>query len=329
MYEHLPADLLGQDPGPLLAWADTVLTERGRPAVGAPTWRRNRHWSDVVRLPTADGPVWAKANAAGFAHEGPLLALIAERTPGTVVEPFAVDAARGWLVLPDGGDTLRDVGSPDPGRSWRQLLVRYADVQRTLIPLVDAALAVGVPDTRGRAVLTALEPAVEAATDPRVHGDHRLGRAEADAARRLVPTLTELSDELSGSPVPAGVEHNDPHPGNVFAASGRLFDFGDAVVGHPFLGLAGALPDAAAALGASTAASQVQGIRTDYLARFADLGLPARLRRDAELAAVLHHLPRAATWLRVVPAGRALFPAALPDRIRSLLRSAAELRPPR
>jgi Ser/Thr protein kinase RdoA (MazF antagonist) len=44
--------------------------------------------------------------------------------------------------------------------------------------------------------------------------------------------LTKLADELAASSMPSSVEHNDPHPGNVFATSGRLFDFGDAVVGH-------------------------------------------------------------------------------------------------
>lgn len=31
------------------------------------------------------------------------------------------------------------------------------------------------------------------------------------------------------------VEHNDLHDGNVFARNGRIFDWGDAVITHPFL----------------------------------------------------------------------------------------------
>lgn len=325
LFAGVPASVSGADPAPLLAWAGDSLAERGVTVTGSPTLHRNRHWSNVLRVPTTRGPVWVKANAAGFAHEAALLALLSERAPGTVLDPYAVDTERGWLVTPDGGPTLREQLSADPAQTWGALLTGYAGTQRRLAPLADPAARVGTPDFRGRLSLDALAPAAAAAAG-HTHGEHRLTAGEVRNVLALGPQLTDLADELAASSVPSSVEHNDLHPGNVFATSGCLFDFADAVVGHPFLGLASALPDAAADLGVSVAGDEIDGMRESYLALFTDFAAMKQLRRDAAVAAVLGHLPRAATWLRVVPTGQALCPAALPDRMRALLRVAAILR---
>ena len=325
LFAGVPASMSDADPAPLLAWAGDSLAERGCTVTGGPTSHRNRHWSTVLRIPTTRGPVWVKANAAGFAHEAALLALLSERAPGTVLDPYAVDAERGWLVTPDGGPTLREQPSNDPAQTWGALLTRYAGIQQRLAPLSDPAARVGTPDFRGRLILDALAPAAAAAA-AHTHAGHRLTPGEVRNVLALRPQLTELADELAASPVPSSVEHNDPHPGNVFATSGRLFDFADAVVGHPFLGLASALPDAAADLGVAVAGAEIDAMRESYLVLFSDFASLEQLRRSAAVAAVLVHLPRAATWLRVVPAGRSLWPAALPDRMRALLRGAATLR---
>jgi len=267
-----------------------------------------------------------KANAAGFAHEGPLLSLLAALAPDTVLEPHAIDADRGWLILPDGGPTLRQQQPDHPEQAWRQLLSGYARAQQRWMSLAEPAALAGTPDVRGALILDILEQAGLAALDADVHGEHRLTAGESAAVLALAPQLAGLAEELAASAVPCTVEHNDPHPGNVFAGTGRLFDFGDAVIGHPFLGLASALPDAAGDLGVPVTADPVTILRDGYLGQFDEFAAPEQLRRDATVASVLAHLPRAATWLRVVPAGRAQWPAALPDRMRALLRSAAAIR---
>jgi len=320
-FAHLPTTLAGHDPAPLAAWAADRLAARGIRARDV-TARRVRPWSIVLRLEVHGGtdarPVWAKAAAAGFAHEPALLALLAARAPGTALEPLAVDADGARVVLPDGGPTLRDRPATDPAATWHALLTGYAGVQRSLAALAADAAALGTPDVRGALAVDLLEPAVDAAGDP-VHGPHRLTPAEAAALRALPARLADVAGALAAGPVPATVEHNDPHTHNVLAGSGRLFDFGDAVVGHPFLGLAGALPDAAADLGVPPAHPAVTALREAYLSRFTDLAPLTRLRADARAAVPLMHLVRAGTWLRVAPQDRGGWPAALPDRLRALL----------
>lgn len=322
-FERLPASILhrlGNDPGaapePLLQWATGQLAGLATPVVGPPAGARIRHWSAVLQLPTTAGDVFVKANAAGFGHEAGLLDLLARRAPGTVIAPLAVDIGRGWLILPDGGPTLADQPLDDPAGAWRDLLTGYGRVQRRLMPLADQAARLGVPDVRADCALSLLPAAILAASDP-VHGEHALSQAEGERLLAAVPVLAELAGELAGSPVPCSIEHNDPHPGNMFARSRLLFDFGDAVVGHPFLGLAGGLRHAAEDL---PGAAGIPLLRRAYLEAFADLGPADRLHRDAEVAGVLRYLPRAATWLRTVREARAVFPAYLPAELRELQR---------
>ncbi|MGY4645365.1 phosphotransferase [Cellulomonas sp. URHB0016] len=219
--------------------------------------------------------------------------------------------------MPDGGPTLREQG-PAGTVAWDGLLARYARTQHRLAGLADGAARAGVPDMRGRLPLAVLEPAVAAAADPTVHGAHRLTEAESAAVLALAPVLEDVADRLAASPLAPTLEHNDPHRGNVFARSGMLFDWADAVVGHPFLGLANALPHAASDLGVPVGSAEVETLARAYLQHFAEVADLPQLRADAEAAAVLSHLPRAAVWLRMVPAGRRDFPAVLPDRMRAL-----------
>jgi Phosphotransferase enzyme family len=319
-FAALPADLSAIATEPLLDWAGAELSRLGRPVTGEPLSLRQRQWSIVAQLPTGAGPVWVKANAAGFAAEAALLELLAEQAPGAALVPLGIDPDRGRMITADGGPTLlarMPDGELGAAAGWQDLMLRHGALQRRLTGLAEPAVALGVPDLRtGLADL--LEPAVAAASHP-AHGEHRLDGDEARTLLALRSWLTGLAEQLAASPVPATVEHNDPHLNNVFAATDEFLDFGDAVVAHPFLSLAGAA--AQAARGTDPAALQAV-----YLAGFADLAPPARLRRDAEVAVPLHELVRAATWLRIPDPGRAGWAPYLPGRLRRLARLATSVR---
>jgi hypothetical protein len=68
-----------------------------------------RAWSTALRVPTAHGPVWFKASAPALAHDGPVTAALARIRPDAVLTPLAVDVRRGFVLLPEGGETLRMV----------------------------------------------------------------------------------------------------------------------------------------------------------------------------------------------------------------------------
>jgi hypothetical protein len=80
----------------------------------------------VVRIPTEGGPVWLKAAGPLVAFEAGLYELLVRVAPERVLMPLAVDASRGWMLLPDGGKSLgeraagdelvRGLEDPVPGR---------------------------------------------------------------------------------------------------------------------------------------------------------------------------------------------------------------------
>ena len=184
-------------------------------------------WSTVLRVPTAEGPVWFKAIAPGLRHEVALHRLLAARRPDVVPEPVAADADRGWLLLRDAGTRLRELvqeeRSPD---RWRGVLTRYAELQLAVAPDAEELLALGVPDLR-------------LATLPDRYA--RLAGELGDVrVRAAVPRVRELCEELAGYGIPETVQHDDLHDGNVFVGADggtRIVDWGDAVVSHPFLTL--------------------------------------------------------------------------------------------
>lgn len=206
-----PVTLLGRPLAPPVDWARSELAARGIACTGAAEETRRRPWSLLARIPTTAGTVWVKANARAFAHEGPLLAEIARLCPDAVPEPLAVQPDRGWLLTKDGGAT----GGDD--RVWTTVVRSYADLQHSLSAHVDTLRATGTPY---------LPPA-------------QLISVYRDFEHRA-PGLGDRIEEAAGELASFGrlsVEHNDLRPGNVFAGSTRLFDWGDAVLTHPFLSM--------------------------------------------------------------------------------------------
>ncbi|MFE7801766.1 phosphotransferase [Nocardia sp. NPDC057440] len=211
---HAPVALLGQPLEPVLDWAAGILRAHNVEITGPPTQTRRRAWSLIARIPTDAGPMWLKANARAFAHEGPLLQRLAALRPGSVLEPLAVQPDHGWLLSRDGGDTATDSEA-----EWTGLIERYVDLQQSLTAHIEDLRATGTPYLPPAQLIT-----VYRHYEPRVPG---LGAAIEESTAAL-----EEFGRLS-------IEHNDLHPGNVFAGAtpgtGMLFDWGDAVITHPFL----------------------------------------------------------------------------------------------
>jgi aminoglycoside phosphotransferase (APT) family kinase protein len=179
-----------------------------------------RPWSTVLRAPTADGPVWFKANAPSLAYEARLTSLLAEKRPDAVPALLAADLDRGWMLMADGGERLRDTLERERDLSrWLDVLPLYASLQIDLAPHAEELLRLGVPDRR---------PAVLAEQ-----------AAEVEELRDHLPRIEDLCARLAASGIPDTIQHDDLHDGQVFFRDGRplVFDWGDAVVSHPFLSM--------------------------------------------------------------------------------------------
>lgn len=239
---------------PALTWMETHVTRTGPVELHC-----ERPWSTVWHAPTEQGRVWLKA-APG--HEAGLYALLVREVPDAVLHPLAVDVARGWMLLPDGGAVPNDVAPALPA---------YARVQRTLAAHVEELLALGVEDMR---------PAVMPA---------RLAEAEAKTGADMSDVrerFEEACARLAAAPGGATLDHNDLHSNNVLTGD-RFFDWGDAVVAHPFASLLLPLE-----LGVDV---------SGYLETFGDLGTRAVLDDAISVALVA----RALVWHRADPGDEA------------------------
>jgi hypothetical protein len=241
---------------------------------------RERPWATVLRAPTADGPVWMKVAGPGTAFEVPLYALLARVAPAHVLVPIAVDVERAWLLLPDGGPSL---GEAEAGAdAIVEALVDYGRLQRALAPFADELLALGVPDMRPAVMPERFEEALAATGNP------------ADVAA-LAPQVAEWCARLAESRLPASLDHNDLHPWNMLAGP-RYYDWGDAVLAHPFAAMLvpfGMLRDA-------HGDAVLARAREAYLSGFGD---PDELGDTLELACRVATIARALTWVRAIAAG--------------------------
>ena len=124
--------------------------------------------------------------------------------------------------------------------AWERILAEYAALQRS----VEGDAAVGraargrTPD--GRPAGCPMRSSACSTTTRRGPASVPDGRAEADAARlRLrgsAGVIRAAATDLASAGVAAAIQHDDLHGGNILVgpAGDRFFDWGDAVVAHPF-----------------------------------------------------------------------------------------------
>jgi hypothetical protein len=207
-------------------WLDAVHCWIAEQLDGSPTGAVDqphvRPWSTVLRVPTANGIVWFKANHPDLAHEARVVSLIAARAPDLVPELLAADFERGWMLMRDGGERLREVIARERSlERWLTVLPLYAELQLELTGDAEQLIAVGAPDRR----LAALPDAA----------------APLDLTGEKLAEVRDWCDQLAALGIRETIEHDDLHDGQVFVGSdGRyaFFDWGDACVTHPFCSLA-------------------------------------------------------------------------------------------
>src|SRR6185503_15468510 len=90
-----------------------------------------------------------KATAGETLFEMALTQKLAAWFPDCMPELVAVDAARGWMLMRDGGEQLRATIRPTQDiKPWEPVITRYAELQIGLVDHVDEILALGIPDHR-------------------------------------------------------------------------------------------------------------------------------------------------------------------------------------
>ena len=262
-------------------------------------------WSSVFRVPTNSGAVYVKCCGPTQAHEPRLTALLHREFPSLVTEVLALHRTQPWMLVAEGGKKIRDAYSGDDFlRAWREVLPRYAQMQRAATRRVREILGYGTPDHRATALVAgfvdavANEPALSAERDDRITGDER---------RALVGLRPKLNDAL-GALAALGIEdtlqHDDLHHGNVLVRDGRavVFDWGDACVSHPFLTLAVTLRFAASATKHAAEDAEIVALRDAYLEPWSVRASTQELRVAAELGRRIGEVSRTLTFYAVARA---------------------------
>ena len=210
-------------------WIEASLDRLGFQRVGDIDQIHVRIWSTVLRVPTDSGTVWFKANMDELRQEAAIADLVSSRRPDVVLPPLAIDAATGWMLMPDAGEQLRVVAERERSLDrWRDVLTRYAEVQIELMDSTGALLAAGTPDMRLGRLGQGFDALLEHVSDL----DPRLAASG--------PAVDELVERLAAFDIPETIQHDDLHDAQVFVKDGRnlVMDWGDACVSHPFFTLA-------------------------------------------------------------------------------------------
>jgi Phosphotransferase enzyme family len=293
-----------------LAWATEILGGLGRRIDGVVDQPHVRPWSTAMRIPTDGGLAWFKASGPASAHEGPLLDEFRERGVPHVLLPLAVHPARPWIVFDDGGPTLRETGPDGSGDhdlvAWERILREYAELQRSLESddAIDAMLAAGTPDGRPEALPGELARLLENDVIwERLSADERDdGRRARNRLRERLGDLLAAADALARLGVRASIQHDDLHGGNILVglAGDRFFDWGDAVVAHPFSTLTVTFNSIAHKSGLAKDDPAFERLEDVYLEAWTDVAPRAELARAAALTRVFGCIGRSLAWERAL-----------------------------
>ncbi|UMG91729.1 phosphotransferase [Nocardioides sp. TF02-7] len=209
------------------AWVEEQLAVLGLTRTGAIEQPHVVRWSTVLRVPTSAGPVWFKANDGSMHHEAGVVALLAQRRPDRVPPLLAADTERGWMLMADAGERLREVAPAEGSLDrWYDVLAAVAEIQIACEDAVPELLALGVPDRRLAVLPEAYERLVhDVPAEPRF--------------RDATAYVAELCDRLAGFGIAETLQHDDLHDAQVFVRDGvnLVMDWGDACVSHPFFTL--------------------------------------------------------------------------------------------
>ncbi len=197
-------------------------------------------WSTVMRVPTDQGLLFFKATAPETIYESALTQLLANLYPDCLPNLVALDAARGWMLMRDGGGQLR--ASIRPTRDvqpWEPVITRYAELQIGLAEHVSEILALGIPDHRLAALPALYLQLLNDEASLMIGQEKGLTSAEFQQLQELTPRFEQICAELAAFGIPESLNHGDFHDGNILVKDGRItfFDWGDASVTHPFMSL--------------------------------------------------------------------------------------------
>ncbi|HEX6797212.1 MAG TPA: hypothetical protein VF116_05820 [Ktedonobacterales bacterium] len=288
-----------------LAWAERATGRAGHRIAGPPEQIKVSPWSTVWRIPIESGQVYFKTAHPGQAYEAVLSRMLGIWLAPRVPRTTGADGGRGWMLIEDGGRSLRDRAVAEHGPDLSAAyLPAFARLQRAATPYVEKFLIAGCPDFRlahlpERFAALLADPGLLLVGEPggMPRDEYEQLLAMADGA------VAALCAQLAAYGIPETLHHDDLGPGNVLGSpSGGLvfFDWAESAVTHPFCSLMISLRWAKLVRECDDAA--LDALRDAYLAPWADHGSPDELRAALALAHRLGYLCRALTYAGLLAA---------------------------
>ena len=219
------------------AWIHAELGRRGVLVVGEIEQPHLRPWSTVLRVPTSAGDHYFKATSPLLAHEPALTQWLAEQRPDCIAPVLAVDRARAWMLMPDGGTTLRAVIQADRDiRHWEEALPIYAQLQIDMVAQLDQLIAVGCLDYRLAGLPARYAALLEDTQALMIDLPDGLTGEQYARLHAFAPQFADMCARLTAYGIPETLHHDDFHDGNIFLDAGglRFFDWGESCAAQPF-----------------------------------------------------------------------------------------------
>lgn len=275
-----------------------------------------RPWSFVARIATDHGPFFFKATAPTLANDAAITRALSARHPDLVLAPLAVDAARRWMLLPNGGRRLRTAaGARRRLIAWEALLPRYAELQRGLRGREEWLLDLGALDRRPTRLVEQLRRFLDDPDATRIGRSDGLTSADVSRLRANLQLIGRLSEKVDASGIGASIQHDDLHDGNVFAGRDgtRIFDWGDASVSHPLATFVVLESSLRHHLGLASDARELRRLRDAYLEPWTVDQPRAAVEETLRTVERIYPIMRGLTWT----AAMAALPPDAPHEFRS------------
>ncbi len=312
-------------------WIQSELTKIGI-ITGSIEQSHARPWSAVFRVPTEWGVIYFKACAPALRHEPALTKTLSTWRPDCLPEVLAIDAERGWMLMSDGGQRLREIIKNDRDiRHWEKLLPLYAELQIEIASRLPELLVLETPDRQLGRFPEQYEQLLASTEMLRIDLPDGLSPAEYKRLRTLQGHIAELCDQLSSSRIPASIHHGDFHDANIFLRDGHyvFFDWGDSSISHPFFSLRTAFVSIENTLHFEESSPQFARLCDAYLEPWTEYGSHKELIELFDLASCLSPISSALAWNRVVssldPSYRDDYANAIPSLLKEYLSTDSSL----
>jgi len=201
----------------------------------------DRPWSHVWKLTKGNRALYCKSVAPFMKAELALTAQLFQSHPDLVPEPVAMNSSQGWLLVDDAGPTMRTVlGDPPRPEPWFRILADYARMQIDWMEHSIPLRSLGLPDRTMQRLPELVKPLIDQAITIDVEDEKdRLTAEHLPQLQALLDEWPAFADSLYPGDLSDTLNHGDLHDGNIawFEEHGRIFDWGDASVSHPFMSM--------------------------------------------------------------------------------------------